>query len=214
MKKRNFFLCLFGLVILSCCLTPAWLVEITILTDPQGDVVRYTLENPQSGTTGDFYPEIDIKAIFINGTDLVMEFYAPPNETIDFSYNIYVDNNSDNLNDFWIKEYGGNAYLADIDTTIYWDFVTSMWYPGYAALPYTIEGNTLVFRYVVIALPDLADATISATTDYIGEAPTWYYRDTAFKSGGIPAFSWLISFFTLLTLLALILVIRNHLHPI
>ena len=180
------------------------------LIDAPNDVIKSSnMMNSLQGGTTDTHPEIDILMITMHPTspDIIMEFNATPIVSNDYARSIFIDNTSDGQIDFVIIDVGYQIYLVhyiDLYTSHYWNSTHQVWQVSYYQLDYSIVGNIITYETVGVAIPNIADAKISAYAAYGGEVPDWIYSDPAPGSSGIPGFSNSPLIFGLIAILGLV----------
>ncbi len=214
MKKKLF--SIIGLLILtSWCVVVAYTPE-PLLTDPQNDVLRYkAAEGQSSGTSGAFHPEIDIKAVYLNNTDFIIEFYAPFN-TSSAEHQIFIsfNNDSDDAHEFSIFYNAGEAhlYLLPNPPAVYWDADLSQWTSTHTVLPSLKINNLVIFETVLVAIQNVETSAFDIHIFFWGEDvdEEWTYIDEAsYDNSPIPAFAGIYLFFGFLMLLGVIFFLRR-----
>jgi hypothetical protein len=175
------------------------------LTDSENDIFRYNIEDePWQGIKGEFRDEIDVKGIFLQNTDLVIEFYSTPTvNDWNHGYTIYIDLNEDKESEYLILTTTGFLYLYRENDSNIWN--GTAWSGTLSAFPHSISGNNLTLSNLSGPIPTFASAEIAVTVSYFGELPTVYIDFVPFDpTGGIPSFTWVLTVFSLLTLMGII----------
>jgi len=213
MKKKLF--SLIGILILtSWCIVVADTLE-PLLTDPQNDVVKYkAAEGATSGTTGAFHPEIDIKAVYLNGTDFIIEFCAPFNVSSEHWILVGFSNDSDDAHEFSIFYNAGEAHLYVLPTPpyIYWDASLSQWTDITTVLPCSKVNNLMIFKTVITAIPNIETSAFDIHTFFWGEdvGENWTCMDEAsYDNSPIPGFGGIYLFCDFLMLIGVIFFLRR-----
>jgi hypothetical protein len=206
-----------------------WASLASPVIDDSADVFKYnTSQLPTEGSKGAFHPEIDILNISLVSyakaslLDLVIWFAASPaHDYLEYNYQIYIDNDSDGVADYWI--FSGNVILSENKITVidfylkriadgYYYNSGSGWGPTVAATSWGITTNDLHFYYMDEIIPEIASSRIAMWITYSGESGKLYTDFAPFKlSSGIPGFTLGLVLFGLLTLLGFaVLLQKNH----
>ncbi len=187
------------------------------LSDPSDDVYRYP-GSIANGTAeiGDYHNEIDILSITFSGYNLTIEFAAPPQLMTNYSYSVLIDNNSNELQEYWITGAGNVFQLARTDLHL-WDPISQQWILGSANLTYTVSSNNLTIENLGIAIPELPSTQIMVSTSYLGETPSYFYIDYAplqdgsnGTNGAIPSFHLILTIFCLIPMIGLIYLFQKR----
>ncbi len=218
---RIFLLSIFVIAFIATTNPTAEMTSTTILTDPQGDVRKWDVDNSSVPVLiGDFYPSIDIKAAYLNDTDLVIEFYGIP---VPENYlNIQFDNESDGqcsglcgTMEFLLYSNNGEVYFNHLEGMHgYWDSNTLQWVPSEVPFPIVFVNHSVVFPNILIPFPGL----LSAGIDIYSKAPEvnnatsyWRHTDSAYKPrSGIPGFTGFYLFLSVLSVFCLIILFRKQ----
>jgi hypothetical protein len=215
---------------------PCGWAELTdTVTDAVDDVVRYELTgNPAGGTEGDYHDEIDIvnvSAVYAprgspGDIDLLIWFADLPGEGEDYTYVLYIDNDTDGQTDYLIfsnytylpviaKAYVWVFYLQRVSDGKYWD--DGVWYDegGYNHLNTVITSSKRLYIYNVgraDAIANLYNSHIGMIAAYTGD-PEYIYADylpIAPQDDNIPGFPWQAILLGIMSLLGISILLRKN----
>ena len=178
------------------------------VSDAADDVLRYTdLSKPGKGVLGDYHNEIDLQSITMSKGDLCLNFNETPLLTNDYWYSIYIDSDGDeNTDAIIIWPSSGLLVLFNYSTNTYWNSTSESWSATQSNLSHTFNEGQLALENIDIAISNISTANIGITVCYVGD-PSYYYADFTPlipDSGGIPGYTFLLTLFSLLTLLGLV----------
>ena len=240
MKSRIFSLSLFCAVFIGLSLIPATLAYLPSFTseygwsslsdtivDPPDDVLNYTVSQlPTDATVGDYHDEVDILNVSVVSytkaslMDLVIWFAAAPGaDYMDYTYTIYIDNNSDGVGDYWIystyiplsehKFSVINFVIYRVSDGKYYD-PASGWVASAVDTSWAIDGDMLHFHYMDEIIPEIESSRIAMNVVYIGQTDIFYADFVPFKLPGVPGFPLGLVLFGLLTLLGFAMLLQKN----
>ena len=222
MKKRPFFMAFFSAFLMTSLVLPV-LVDagdiptgITIgklpLTDPEDDVYEhFSPGDPWGGTPGDFHDELDFKKLNLTGGTLSIDFYGTPQPfTPGKKYEVYISNDSDDSDyEFLVTIQNSEFWLSDAAGR-FWNGTSSSWTLSTANFSYLTILQSIVILGITNAIPGIANYRVG------GKACTtvgpYFYSDRIGPTGGdgIPSFSGVFLFFSLITILGLLSLLRKR----
>jgi hypothetical protein len=175
-------------------------------TDTVNDVYQYNFgDSPWQGVKVATHDDIDIQVVDFSGNNLIIEFCATPGITTQ-QYSIYFDTNSDGTADYALSCTTGAFYAVRISDYTYWNGTGWDLWAHKAAISHSISGNNLTIQNVNVPISGFTSAKVAVAVGDTVDYPVLYSDYAPLDpSGGIPGFPWLITLFSILTLMSLVL---------